>query len=743
MIEEHGQEQLLKDEEIHLREYLQILIKRYKIALTFFIITVTTVLIITLAQTPQYKATTQLLIERSKSVDLTHPYGYTQYDPYFLDTQFELIKSKNVIYRVVEDLRLDTDYRSHFIKSSTSFSPIGIIKSWGSALIKFLVRTGKNKQSNSSSDVVPEETTDADIIASKISGHIEVSPVRETNVVNIAFQHENPVIAKMVVNGIAKSYMAQLLEIKMQSSNYTVAWMTKKAEEEKKKLEQSELALQNYTREHDIVTVENKIAVTPQQLSEFSAQLSKAQTQRKEAEEVYQQITKLKDNYKAIENLPVFANNENLRLLKEKLLVSEQQISELSKKFGSKHPAMIKANEERSLLLLEKKNIITQFIETTKNQYELAQNAEANVKQLLEETKQKALNMNEKLIQYNILKRETDTEQIMYEALIKQIKERSATEQTQSVDVFIIEQAKTPKSPASPKKGRNLMLAVVLGLFGGIGMAFFVEYLDNTINSPDQLEERFNLPVLGIVQQLMDNKFSLTEALLRDTNSALTESYRMIRSSIMLSSPDNIPKIILVTSSIPGEGKTSTSINLARTIALEGKSVVVIDCDLRKPKLNRLLDLNNNIGLSTFLAGLSKDNIINQPKDRKIKVITSGPTPPNPAELLGSEKMKKLLEILSEKFDCIVLDSTPILSVTDSLVLGPLSDCILLVVRANKTTYEILQNALKRLKQLNVTATGAVLNGVLTSKTTDYSYYYGGYYTDNYIKTDTKPPEQA
>jgi capsular exopolysaccharide synthesis family protein len=730
-MDEHFQGEQIREEEIHLRDYLQILLKRKHIVITFFIVTVVAVLISTMTKTPLYQASTQILIEKSNNIELSSRYGSSPYDPYFLDTQFELIKSKNVMNRVVKSLNLDTTYRNQFFTDKSGFSLLLTVKEWMSSFSKIILPAKKTASSGEEEIKDPDILTDSDIISSMLADEISVAPIRETNIASIRYLHKNPVIAKMVCNEIAISYMAELLEIKMHTSNYTLAWMTKKAEEEKQKLQDTEQAIQTYTRENDIVTIEDKIAITPQQLTDYSAQLSRARSKRKEIGDVYNQIIKLGTNYKAIENLPFFANNTNLQQLNEKILLNEQKITELSKQFGEKHPTMIKIKEDLIHLDTEKMNIIKRFIESTKNEYELAKKSETNVEQLLDETKNQTLNMNEKLIQYNILKREVDTGRILYQALIQQIKERSATDQTHKVDVSIIEKADTPLAPVTPRKSRNFTLAIVLGLFGGIGIAFFVEYLDNTISSINDLEDRFGLPVLGIIEQVKEDTDSITDIINTRPDSSIVESYRMVRSAIMLSSPEKVPKTILITSSIQGEGKTSTCVNLAKTLCMEGKSVLIMDCDLRRPTIHKIMNIENNFGLSTYLAGISKENIITSLSEEKLSIIPSGPIPPNPAELLNSHRMKKMIGVLAPKFDYILLDSAPMLSVTDTYILNTIVDATILVVKADSTTIELMGSTIKKLHSINAHLIGAVLNSKAKKKSA--GYYYSGYYIDDYL----------
>ncbi|MDH3346981.1 MAG: polysaccharide biosynthesis tyrosine autokinase [Desulfobulbaceae bacterium] len=724
-----------QEEEINIYDYIHVLLKRRYVVVTFFIITFSVILIATLAQTPSYRASTQLLIEKNSPVNLTTQYGYT-HDPFFLNTQFELIKSKNVVYRVVSNLQLDTRYRSSYL-APEGFSLLSTVKSWVITSIRFFIPKNKSEDDNQLMDDT-EPLTDADIIAGMIASELQVKPVRETNVINISYSHKSPSIARLVVNAIAKSYMDELLEIKMQNSSYSVKWMTAKAEEEDKKLRDAEAAMQKYTRENDLITVENKLTIIPQQLNTYSNQLSQARAKRKEIEDVYLQVEGLGDKYNTIENLPFLSNNKDLQQIREKIFNTEQNINELSKQFGAKHPSMVKAREEITLLKNEKKTIINRFMESIKSEYELAKHNETNLEQLLDESKIQLMDMNEKLVQHNMLKREVDSNRVLYDALLTQIKETSATEQTQKVNVFIMEKAATPANPASPRKMRNIMLALVLGVFGGCGLAFLVEYLDNTISSIKDLEERFQLPVLGVVQYYNDSEIPLVEIINQKPKHTIAENYRMIRSALMLSSPDKPPKTLLITSGLPSEGKSSTCINLAKTISLEGKSVLIIDCDLRRPSLHKHLRLKNKTGLSFYLAGMKQPDLVQNLNDSKVSVITAGPIPPNPSELLSSKRMAGLLTALSGKFDCILLDSPPILSVTDAHVLGTIVDGTVLVAYAGKTTYDGLTATLKKMEQVRMHLTGTILNAKNFKKESGgipysyYSNYYSHYYSEGY-----------
>ncbi len=714
-------------DEMDLRAYWDILIKRRRIVLAVFVAVVVVVLVATLAMTPIYQASTQLLVEPSEHSGITLEYGARALDPQFLPTQFEIIKSKNVSRRVVGFLQLDTRYRHHYLKTEDNFSLAASVKEWW----KETAATWMISEKEHEKPVVLEDKaslSDAEKTSQLLTGQLSVNPVRNTSVVNISYQHTNPVLAKLVVNAVARAYMDELLEIRMRNSNYTLGWMNAKAEEERGKLRKSEQGLQQYMAEHDVVTVENKVAITPQQLTDFSSKLSQAQAKRSELEDLVAKIQGRMQSPAALESLQVFSESKSLDSIRDKILQHEQQVSELSKKYGPKHPAMVKGREELALMRQEKLRELQRLAESKINEFDLAKKQEENLTQLLQGAKSSALTMNEKMIQYNLLKREVETNRILHDALLKQIKERSATDQTQVVNVSVLEEAVTPTTPAKPKKRLNLLLASVLGLFGGGGLAFFVEYLDNTIKKGDELEERFGLPVLGQVPYFRRKDATVTQSVASDSQTPLVDSYRMVRAALMLSAAGRSPKIILITSVSAGEGKSSTSLNLARTFVQADKSVLLIDADMRKPRLHTLLELENSCGLSTYLAGVNSDPpLVNVPQEF-MQLLPAGPTPPNPAELLDSERMKNILETFGLNFDIVLIDAPPILNMTDAMVLSKMVDGTLLVVRSGKTTRETLASGLAKLRLINAHLLGVVLNGVRSErrgKADEYGYSYG------------------
>lgn len=692
----------MDEKEIHLRDYLKIIKKRRYTVYTFFTIVFIVVLIGTLSTTPIYQALTKVLIERVEPYNLTmmYPY-YSLYDPEFYETQYQLIKSTSVAQKVVKMLSLESTYESYF--KGGKFTP-------GS------------------------ETSKADILADIVSNGIIVSPIKNSKIVSLSFMSTNPDFAVLVANSVARAYIEEIMEMRMSSSRYSIEWMTKKAEEEKVKLEKSERALQDYMRANNIVTLQDKVALTPEKLSELNTQLVRAETRRKELESLYSAVTKLSGNMRDAEMIPAIASDPTVQSLRNQILKAEQNTEELSKKFGKKHPAMIKAEEELKVLKQKRDQEIRRVIGSIKTEYELAKSNESSLRRMFSGTKAEALDLNEKFIQYGVLSREVDTNRQLYDALIKRMKEQSVTEEIQTVNVWVVEKAEKPASPVKPRKSLNILLGIIVGLFGGIGLAFFIEYLDNTIKSPEDVETRLGLPVLGVVPLLESKDENIEEIILKEPQSIYAESYKTIRTAILLSSATRPPQNIQVTSMGPNEGKTVTSVNLAITIARSGYSVLLVDSDLRKPRIHTIFRLNNLSGLSTYLAGATADieTVFKQPLTN-LTVIPSGPIPPNPSELLGSNRANELIRLLNERFDLLIWDSPPLMSVTDSLILSKILDGTIIVAKAGKTTYEIVDRGLKLMKgrrdnDSETRILGIVINELDLKKSDQYYYQYYNYY---------------
>ncbi len=719
------------DEEIHIRDYLEVIKNRKWVVLSFLFITVFVVAIFTFTATPIYEASTEILVEQNQPALSTGRLLLPTYDPEFFETQARLISSKNVALKVVNLLNLDQTYESYFPKKDD----VNLIKIIATPIRDFI----SGFRGEPEETLTEEQKLQArkERMANMIIQNLEVKPVQDSHVITVSFQSTNPEFAALVVNTIAKAYQAEMMDIHMNVVGYAIKWMTKKADEIKRKLAESEQALQEFMRKNNIVTIKDRVMIQPQKLADLSAKLSKAIAERKEVEATYNKVMALQEAGGNLETIPDIAVNANIKAINNEILKSEQQVAQLSQKYGPKHPVMKKALSDLRALKRKKRKELQIIVALIQNQYELAKMKEENLTRALEEAKAEVQDLNQKFIQYGILKREVDTSQALYDALVISMKEKGITEESQRVNVWVINQAEVPKKPVKPKKIRNMLLAVVLGIFGGVGMAFLLEYMDNTITDPDTVERRLGLVTLGVIERLeSDSPKDIYQGLINHGRSAFAEGFRAVRAALLLASADEPPKSVLITSMNPEEGKTTVAANIALALAIAGHKVLLVDADLRKPMLHKAFDLDNDRGLSSFLAGVdSKPGIIKEPS-HEVYMLPAGPMPPNPAELLSSDRMKALLKQAQEKFEIVIVDTSPLLSASDGLVLSRLVSGTIIVGMAGQTTFDDLSRGLDQLKKLNPNILGMVVNGVDAKKHHYYYSYYKGYYA--YHDNDSK-----
>jgi len=735
---EHEIEKEIMDEgEINLRDYLRVIMKHRWTIITFFAVVVITVTIYSFTATPIYEATTRLIIEKEnpKVVSIQEVMAVDASGTDYYQTQYKIIESRAVAREVIKRLHLDKS-EEFFPKPKDDFisklkrSITETIAYWKDS-ISSLFNTGKATKD------LEKYSPDSRLVSAFIE-RIKVKPIRNSRLVDVSFEARDPVLAARIVNTLAKAYIDQNLETKLRAVQDAVRWLHNRIEEERKKVEKAEQALLRYKEKYNIITdfSSDVEKITAQKLAKLNAQVVEAESRRVEAETRYKQALALVGTPDMLDSIPEVLNNELIGQIKSMEVELYKRMSELSKKYGQKHPKMVAIRSELKTLQKRKVQEINRVINSLRNEYMVALAREKSLKAAFAKQKKESLELNQKAIEYGVLKREAESARQMYELLIKRFKETSLTEDMKTGNIRVVDKAEVPKNPVRPRKKLNILLGAIVGLFLGIGMAFFFEYLDNTIKLPEDIRQYLKIPYLGPVPAFSyegdsnpGEKEKLELITLYSPKSMASEAYRGIRTSILFSSADYTPQVILVSSSMPREGKTITSTNLAIAMAQAGSKVILLDCDMRRPKVHKIFGVQRDKGMSNILVGsCSFEEALVHPDIPNLDIVPCGPIPPNPAEIVGSNRMETLLKGLRKEYSHIIIDSPPIMAVTDGVVLAKFADGVVLVIRAGDTPREVIRNGIGQLQGVNARILGALLNGVDTGRDSYYYYQYYYYY---------------
>jgi capsular exopolysaccharide synthesis family protein len=716
-----------EEKEVNLRDYWKVIQKRRWTIIAFFLIVVVTTAVATFTMTPIYRGTTTILInkENPQIVDFKEIFAVNTVDMDYYQTQYKVLESRTIAKRVIQSLKL-SEHPDFLPKPETLF------QKWKSSILNpvFDLFTSSDKAPISGKDPAEGEKETAHI--NQFLKKLKIEPIRNSRLVKIHFDSNYKDLSFRVPGTLAANYIQQNLETRFVATEQAKEWLTRQLEDLKAKVEKADEAQQAFGSKHDIISLEEKENVTMHRLTELNEALTKAESERMGKEALHKQTKGL--NFDAF---PSILENRLIMDLKQVYIQLEAQYMRLSETFKPEYPEMVRLKSQMEAIQKRLDNEINKIIIAIRNDYESTHRREALLRQAFEQQKAKVMEMKEKGIQYNILKREADTNKELYRGILQRMKEAGVSAGITASNIQILDQAELPTKPYKPNKRLNLLLAVVVGLFLGVGLAFFFEYLDNTVKTPEDVEQLIRLPSFGMVPEIsyegrrrLEKGVSYPVELITfgRPKSMLSEAYRNIRTSLLLSFSEKPPKKIVITSPNPSEGKTTTAINTAIALSQTGAQVLVIDSDMRKPRIHKIFAVENGAGLSSFLSGQGElDSIVKKTNVPNLYYIPAGPIPPNPSELLGSNLFKNMMESLEERFDHIVLDSPPVLGFADSIILSTLVDGVILVVLGGKTPRETLQRAKEVLHQVNAKILGVVINRIDIHRS-DYGYYYYRYH---------------
>ncbi len=699
------------------RRYLAMIHKRRGILITCLAVSMIVAVLYNYTTRPVYQATAQVLIDRDTPNVLPNKelVDVVQAGADYYQTQYQLLRGRMLAQKVVERLGM---------QKGAEFQTGPLMTPWERFQRRFLGRLSAATLDSDGMSLSPA--------VAAFRSRVTVEPVPGSRLVNLRFTAYDPELAAQAVNALAQLYIEQSLEFRFTTSTEATGWLGDRLKEQQQKAELAERALQQYREKEGLVNLEEKQSLVEQKLSALNGAMLNARTERISKETVYNQMRNL--GY-SLETFPLVLTNPVVQNLKTQLADLQKDQARLSETLGDKHPDMIKVRNQIRATEEKLRNEMHNVVRAAETDYRTAGQQEANLQASLEVVKREALEVNRKAIEYGVLKREVESNQQLYKDLLNRNKQTGLETELKTTNIRVVEKAEVPRSPISPQRIRNYELAVLLGIALGLGLTVLFEHLDNTLKTPEDVKEHLGLPFLGMVPDVGARPTAAgtpraSPLILKNPQSAVAESYRVLRTNLIFSSAETTGRALVVSSANPGEGKTTTVANLASSLALNGARVLAVDADLRRPTMHQHFGIAKTPGLTDLIVGKCQaSQAIQATRFKGLQVLPCGYVPPNPAELLGSPAMKHVVEALKSHYDWVLIDTPPILAMADTPVLCPLVEGVILVVGAEVSGRPTLQRAVDQIVNVGGKITGVVLNKVNLERN---SYYYGQYYGEYY-----------
>jgi polysaccharide biosynthesis transport protein len=761
------------ENEVHLLDHWRAIRKRLWLV-AGVVALVTMLAVVYVARKPDFfeaQARVQVDLEDTGAiVNNARPFYGPSDDPIYFNTQLQILVSPGLMRRVVRTL--DLEHNPDFFKGE----PAQRQSTWQT--MRRMVGMGKQEQEAGSKaqDQLPLTTTVAEATAREdlneakrlapyvntVLGGLKVEPVKETRgyyketrLIDIKFTHTVPDVTSKVVNAIAETYVFSNLEKRTEANSTTGDFLQKRIAELQQQIRTAEERLVNYAKNNQIISLDPNQNTVVERLAGLNQQLLEAENDRKTAEAAYNaaKVPNAADALVDSESKQAGEIESKLVELRQKraqLLVDATEeapeVKEVDQQIGELERQLKESRTRKSTTLLT--NLHTRYQQTLER--------EQSLRKAFEQQRAQTLSQNEAAINYKIIQQEIETNKSLLKGLLQGAKENDVVMAGKPNNISIVDYALTPDSAVGPNRARTIILAFFLSIGLGLGLALFLEYLDDTVHSTQEVERMLHLPALAVIPSVgaaaRRRVLSGTTALQKHANgngngngnaellmnvdgrSPLAEAYRHLRTSVLLSTAGRAPKSLLVTSSLPGEGKTTTAVNTAISLAQTGASVVIIDADMRRPRLQSIFGKHGHEGLSSILSSDVSEadmlGMVSVDEASGLSVLTSGPIPPNPAELLGSDQMRRLLAALQASYTHVVIDSPPVSSFTDGVLISTMVDGVLLVVHGGRSSRHIVRRSKQLLNDVGAKIFGVVLNNV-NLQSHDY-YYYQNYYSQKY-----------
>jgi len=698
-------------QDAHLWEYIYVVLRRRRLVLAVFLGVATLATLRSLLTRPVYEGSAQILIERDTPNVLTFK-EVAQVDAArddYYQTQYKLLQSRALARRVIESMNLLQDPEYGGPRSPEEIQAVRVAAPGASPVM--------------------EKAIDAFL------KNLRVVPIKNSRLVMVAYESFRPDMAAAAANRLSQLYIEQTLEFRYQTSSEAAQWLGQQIEEQKGKVEGAERALQKVKEQEGIVNIEERRTLLDQKLKELGTALTTLRTERLEKEALYNQMRGASNP----EELPEVMRSPLVQSLRMELATLERTQAQLLERYMDQHPEVVKVRnqiqETRKKIAAESQRVIR----AAENDYKAAAAQEASVFSALEAAKAEALDLSRRSVQYDTAKREADAGKEVLNSLLSRHKQTDVAQELKNSNIRIVDPASVPRGPVRPQTTRDVAMGLALGLFLGIGLAFFLDYLDNTVKTPEDVRKQLAAPLLAVIPEISTP--SDIVIIKSGVESPLADGYRLLRTSLSYCWPEASSRIILVTSTSAGEGKTVTSVNLALILASMGGKVLLVDCDLRRPQSHTLLRGRKSPGLSDLLVGQARpSDAIQRPTGTTLSLLAAGTRAPSPADLMTLQTMRDFLGGLRGFYDWIVLDTPPVGPVAEALILGPLTDGVVVVVGAEMVPRNGVRHTLERVRDTGARLLGVVLNRAQVEK---HSYYYGRYYGHYYGRYYGPPPRPA
>ena len=725
------------DDEIDLLKLWQTIWRRKWSILTLTVIVMMVTTLIVLSLTPIYRAAATMLFEQKQSqvVSIEQLYGVEGSGNDYLQTQFELLKSRSLAERVVRELNLTVHPEFDPRQRPEPLINFSISDLIGSLSIDKLIPGTMPSDLEKTEEEIEEQIFDS--VTREFMKRINIEQQGKSQLVQVQVDMADKVLAARAANALATGYIESQMEARLEMSASATAWMNNRMTELRSKLKSAEDVLQAYREKENLVDMDGVSAISAAALSATSDRMVDARRNRAEAESMYRQVQSMRGaSLDRLASVSAVLSDPLVVQFKTSEAKAKSKVEELSKRYGTRHPAMEAARTELAAAQASLRGQVEQVVAGIERNYQLAVANENSLRASVNANKAQIQNISRKEFKLRELQREVESNRALYDTFVTRLKEASATSDLDSATARVVDTATVPVAPIKPKKALIVVLATFLAGLVGVGLVLLLEALNNTFKSTDEIENTLNLPVLGLLP-LVDKKDRSEVANLfnTDSNKSFSESIRTIRTSMVLSAIDGQHKTIVVTSSVPGEGKSTVAANLAFALG-QMENVLLVDADMRRPTLAKNFSFPvGTPGLANLIAGTAKLEECIKNVDG-VDMLSAGAVPPNPLELLSSPRFSEVIEYLREKYDRVIIDSPPTQAVSDALVLGSLANSLIYVVRSDNTAKPLVIKGIGQLLQSNAPVTGIVLNQVDIKKAMKNGYNYAGYY-DYYGYSDS------